>query len=142
MTIMPENEPLIIIVDDDPDSRLITRMILSPLAPRIEAFPEPDAAFAFMESNAPALIVSDLMMNSLTSGFDFAKRVKNDPRFSRIPLIMLTAVAGKLGFDFKPRTDADLTAMNVDAFFEKPPQPELLLAKVRELLSAAAKGNQ
>jgi hypothetical protein len=44
-------------------------------------------------------------------------------------------VASQKGFDFRPRSPADLAAMHADAFFDKPVDPAALLAKVEELLA-------
>jgi CheY-like chemotaxis protein len=74
------------------------------------------------------------MMQSLDSGFTLAKAIKTDPRFSAIPVIIVTAVASQKGFDFRPRSAADLAAMHADAFFDKPVSPGALIAKVEELL--------
>ena len=49
-------------------------------------------------------------------------------------MIIVSAVASQKGFDFQPRTAADLAAMGADAFFDKPVAPQVLLAKVKELL--------
>jgi hypothetical protein len=43
-------------------------------------------------------------------------------------------VASQKGFDFRPRTAADLAAMNAEAFFDKPVSPQAFLARVKELL--------
>jgi CheY-like chemotaxis protein len=79
-------------------------------------------------------VVTDLMMKALDSGFSFARTLKSDPRFATIPVVIVTAVSSQKGFDFHPKSPADLKAMNADAFFDKPVSPEALLAKVKELL--------
>ena len=79
-------------------------------------------------------MVTDLMMKALDSGFTFARALKADPRTAALPVIIVSAVSSQKGFDFRPRTDADLAAMGADAFFDKPVAPAALLAKVKELL--------
>jgi CheY-like chemotaxis protein len=51
-----------------------------------------------------------------------------------LPVIIMTGVAGRRGYDFQPRMAEDLAAMRVNAFLTKPATPEQLLAKVRELV--------
>ena len=53
-----------------------------------------------------------------------------------VPVIIVTAVSRHLGISFRPRTAEDLSAMNADAYFEKPVNPQALLAKVEELLGS------
>jgi CheY-like chemotaxis protein len=124
----------ILLVDDDPDFLSMNASILAARGYAVECRSDPRAALADLESLAPALVVTDLMMQSLDSGFTLAKAIKTDPRFSAIPVIIVTAVASQKGFDFRPRSAADLAAMHADAFFDKPVAPGALIAKVEELL--------
>ncbi len=124
----------ILLVDDDPDFLEMNRSILAAGGYQVVCRSDPRAALADMETLGPALVVTDLMMQSLDSGFTLAKAVKTDPRFSAIPVIIVTAVSSQKGFDFRPRSPADLAAMHADAFFDKPVAPEALVAKVKELL--------
>jgi len=51
------------------------------------------------------------------------------------PVIIATAVTSQVGLDFRPRTPADLAAMHVDAYFDKPIPPKQLLEKIGALLA-------
>jgi hypothetical protein len=51
-----------------------------------------------------------------------------------VPVILVTAASSQRGFDFRPQSREDLEAMKVDAFFDKPVDPAVLVAKVKELL--------
>jgi len=128
----------IFLVDDDHDFLELEKSILESRGYRVIPFSDPQAALAALNACAPqerpALVVTDLMMKALDSGFSFTRALKSDPRFSDIPVIIVTAVSSQKGFDFHPRTPADLAAMNAEAFFDKPVSPEALLAKVEELL--------
>ena len=73
-------------------------------------------------------------MSSVDAGFSLSGSIKSDERYSHIPVIISTSVSSALGLDFRPQSADDLTAMQVDAYFDKPLQPQALLAKVRELL--------
>lgn len=126
--------PLILIVDDDADFLDISRRVLEAAGYRVATFTEIPAALEHMNVERPALIISDLMMANLDSGFSLCKQVKDDPRLAEVPIILATAASSQLGLDFRPRTPADLAAMRVDAYFDKPIPPRALLAKVAELL--------
>jgi CheY-like chemotaxis protein len=91
-------------------------------------------ALAKMSMRKPALVLTDLMMSTLDSGFSFSRAVKEDPRFADIPVIIVTAIGARRGFDFSPCTGEDLADMHADAYFDKPADPEKLLAQVETLL--------
>ena len=130
--------PMIFLIDDDRDFLELERSILGSSGYAVSCFSNPQAAQAAMDTagpgQLPALVVTDLMMKALDSGFTFARALKADSRFARIPVIIVSAVASQKGFDFRPRTAEDLAAMSADAFFDKPVAPEALLARVKELL--------
>ncbi len=130
---MPDR-PAIVIIDDDVDFLDINRRILEAAGYRVVTFSEARPALASMAADKPALIISDLMMANLDSGFSLCKQIKDDPRLADVPIILATAASSQLGLDFRPRTPADLAAMRVDAYFDKPIPPNVLLAKVAELL--------
>jgi CheY-like chemotaxis protein len=129
--------PLVYLVDDDRDFLEMEAAILAAGGYRTRTFSESRAALAALAAaeagQRPSLIVTDLMMKSLDAGFTFARAVRSDPRFSGIPIVIVSAVASQKGFDFRPRTAADLAAMNAEAFFDKPVAPAAFMAKVKEL---------
>ena len=50
-----------------------------------------------METERPDLVVSDLMMTQLGSGFSLAERIKHDAEFGAIPVILLTNFSANEG---------------------------------------------
>jgi CheY-like chemotaxis protein len=126
--------PLILLIDDDIDCLEVHRHFLEAAGYRVECCFDPEEALARMTVHKPDLIVTDLMMKSVDAGFVFCRTVKDDPRFAAIPVVVMTAVGSQLGYDFRPRTPADLQAMRADGFLAKPATPQMLVQKVRELL--------
>jgi CheY-like chemotaxis protein len=126
---------LILLVDDDRDFLEQNRQVLAARGYRVECFSDPQPALQAMRRERPDLVVSDLMMESLDSGFSLARAIKSEPGLAGVPVILVTAVASQRGFDFNPRTREELAAMNADAFFDKPVSPLLLIAKIEELLA-------
>ncbi len=133
---------LVLLLDDDADFLELERKIFESAGYAVACHHDAPAALqALADLAGPSgrggagLIVCDVMMKALDSGFSFARAVRTDPRYARIPIIMVSAIASQKGFDFHPRTPADLADMNADAFFDKPVQPQALLAKARELLA-------
>jgi two-component system alkaline phosphatase synthesis response regulator PhoP len=127
--------PLILLVDDDRDFLEMNRGILEAQGFRVDCFTDTDKAWDSLKSRRPDLVITDLMMKSLDSGFSLARKIKSDSRYEDVPVIIVTAVASKRGFDFNPQSREDLEVMGCQAYFDKPVSPELLIAKVKELLS-------
>ena len=131
-------QPLILIVDDDYDFLEINRMILERAGYRVVTAADPQQALVKMATEKPDLVISDLMMTALDSGFSFARSIKEDPRYANIPVILSTSVSSALGLDFRPRSPEETAQMNVDAYFDKPLVPAKLIAKIEELLAHRA----
>ena len=132
---MVDDKPLIVVVDDDFDVLEWCRLILEAAGFRVACFHSGKDAFSAMQQETPALVITDLMMDTLDSGFAFAQSVKENPEFGHLPIIIMTAASSRHGFDFDPKSDEDLAAMHVDAYFSKPADPQALVAKVRALIS-------
>jgi two-component system alkaline phosphatase synthesis response regulator PhoP len=124
---------LILLVDDDLDFLELNHGVLAAAGFRVACFSDPEAALQAAERERPDLVVSDLMMKALDSGFSLARALRG--RFPRVPVILVTAASSQRGFNFSPRGREDLAAMNADAYFDKPVAPAALIAKVKELLA-------
>jgi len=121
------------IIDDDIDCLDLTRSILETKGYAVSCYSDPDKALAGMSSDVPDIIITDLMMSTLDSGFALSRHVRQTPALANTPIIVLTAVASKMGYDFRPASESDLTAMQIDALFEKPVDAKALLKKIAEL---------
>ena len=127
---------LILIVDDDYDFLEINRHILERAGFRVATAASPTQAMDRVAAETPDLVITDLMMSEVDSGFSLARRLRDDPRTAAVPIIMSPSVTTALGLDFTPHSADDLASMKVDAYFDKPLDPVALVAKVRELLGA------
>lgn len=127
----------VVLVDDDRDFLDMNAAVFAARGWTVRTFAGPREALQAIRAGGregrPALVVTDLMMSALDSGFSLARELRSDPLFRDVPVIIVSAVASQKGFDFRPRTPADLAAMHTDAFFDKPVDPAVLLAKAEEL---------
>jgi chemosensory pili system protein ChpA (sensor histidine kinase/response regulator) len=128
--------PLILLVDDDVDCLEINRLSLEAQGWRVLTAFGPQEALRKIEQEVPAVVLTDLMMDTLNAGFGFAKLLRSDPRTAGVKIAILTAVGARLGFDFRPKSPQDLEAMGADAFLEKPADPERLVKTVSILLES------
>jgi CheY-like chemotaxis protein len=74
------------------------------------------------------------MMGKGAEGFIFARKRRKNPRFAKIPILMLTAMREKTGFDF-PGESIHPKFLPVDQYVEKPIEPQVLLEKIEHLLA-------
>ena len=133
---MMRETPVIMLVDDDLDFLEINRHVLEARGCRVLCFSDPEKALERLVLDRPDLVITDLMMNRLDSGFSLSQRIKEDARFGNIPVVIVTAIGSRRGLDFSPRTPDELAAMHAEAYFEKPLEPETLLAKVEQLVQS------
>jgi CheY-like chemotaxis protein len=126
----------ILIVDDDPDLRLALRLPLESAGYSVSEAESTSAGKAAVKEVDPDLIILDVMMDTTTAGFQFALDLHSaDPnsefkKFQNVPIIMLTAIHSTTPLRFAPDDDY----LPVQTFLEKPVDPDVLLAKVREML--------
>lgn len=124
----------IIVVDDDPYYRDLTRMVLSRGFPgaEIEGVDDGVAALEAVERAAPDLLVSDLDMPRL-DGLGLTTALRELPGGRDFPTIISTAVGGPTDWRLLSRLDAD-------GFLGKPFDPTQLVALARAVLDTHARG--
>ena len=114
-------KPRVLIVDDSWSMRQTLRLLL---APDFDcAMAESGAcALAHARQSPPDIIVSDVLMEGM-DGYELRRRVRAEPVLEKVPFIFLS------GREPQP----DLT-LGGDLHLVKPVPPELLLARLNELL--------
>ena len=116
----------ILIVDDEAVNRALLEAILTEVGYEVRQAESGEAALVQVTSQAPDLILLDLMMPGM-SGFEVCRRLRQDPATSAVPVIMVTAL-GEL-----KNKEAALTS-GADDFVTKPVHPEDLRARVEAML--------
>jgi len=132
-------EAKILIVDDDPDIVEALKMTLE--ANHYKVFTAANGTEGLKQVKAvnPDLIILDVMMDTITEGFQVSYQLRNpDPKseyaaYSKIPILILTAIVEKKHMKFSTKTGGDF--LPVDEFVEKPIRPKDLLEKVKKLLA-------
>ncbi len=122
---LPTDAPLVLVVDDDPDSRDLVCRMVGTTCRCLTAVNGKEALEEAMRTQ-PDLIISDVMM-PVMDGFELARRLKKHVPTSNIPIILLT------GKDDK-ETELESIRLHTDAFISKPFEPELLLSRIEQLL--------
>lgn len=85
-------------------------------------------------ANPPDLVVLDVMApDDPSAGFSIARKIRATEAIKKLPIIMLTGVNQTFPMDFSEK-DMDDDWMPVQAFLEKPADPDVLIPKINELL--------
>jgi len=126
----------ILIVDDDPDMVLAARLCLERAGYQVIEAKNGDEGLAKVKTDEPDLIILDVMMNTTTEGFQVALTLRSpDPKseyaaYKDTPIIMLTALHSTSPVRFAPEQDY----LPVDAFIDKPIDPDKLVEQVGKLI--------
>jgi cyclic di-GMP phosphodiesterase len=116
----------ILVVEDDPDVRSLLADALLSLGYAVRTAASAEDALETLEKTPPDLVVTDVHMGAM-SGVELCGRIKTDPRWALLPVVILTAVT-----DLDARV-AGLAA-GADDFFGKPFELLELRARVGALL--------
>jgi CheY-like chemotaxis protein len=133
----------ILVVDDDPDIVESLKLVLVSAGYEVEAAPSVSAAFTKLDSFHPNLILLDIMMPDGTEGFHFVWRLRNQAPASvaSTPILVLSAIHHTTSLRFYPeQSDGTYEPgefLPVQGFIDKPVEPSVLLAKIKEALTTA-----
>jgi two-component system alkaline phosphatase synthesis response regulator PhoP len=121
-----ERTPVVLVVDDNEQNLELLQAYLEDLD--CKSVPAYDGleAMEIVAKSPPDLILLDVMMPKM-SGFEVCKRLKNDPKTSDIPIIMVTAL-NEYG-DIERAID-----VGTDDFLSKPINKLELLTRVKTML--------
>jgi len=126
-----EEEAKILIVDDDPDVREALKTILETQPYQLSFASDGEECLRKAEEVSPDLIILDLLMPR-KDGFEVIKELRDDPKFPRIPVLILTSVK-KTASQRRYELETGL-ALDVDDYIEKPVQPNKLLHRAAKIL--------
>ena len=116
----------ILIADDEPNIVVSLEFLMKRKGHVVKVVGSGEDALNALADFAPDLILLDVMMPKM-SGYDFCQKVRENPAWHGIRILMLSA-RGR---------DIDVTkgmAVGADAYVTKPFSTEDLVAKVQELL--------
>lgn len=119
----------ILIVDDDPDITFATELFLRKAQHETRTAANRSGGMQAVDEWNPDLIILDVMMEQPDDGIAMAQELRRQG--CQTPILMLTSVGKVTGFTY----DQDQELVPVEAFYEKPIEPEALLKKVNELLA-------
>ncbi len=126
--------PSILIIDDDPDFVEVTKVLLETKQYNVRFAYNPEEGLAKLEEETPDALILDVMMGKGAEGFILARKIRKDPRFEKMPILMLTSMREQTGFDF-PGQRIHSKFLPVDDYVEKGVEPQVLLGKIEQQLA-------
>jgi signal transduction histidine kinase len=116
----------ILIAEDSPTQLQRLQLILERHSYRVTAAPNGRLALEAAQRHRPALIVSDIVMPEM-DGYQLCHRVKEDPRLSGVPVILVTTLSD-------PQDVIRGLECRADNFILKPYEAEQLLRRIQFVL--------
>ena len=124
---MQENQPLILIADDDPDLRRMVRLQLEELPVEVIEAGDGAQTLELVLTDSPDLVILDVMMPELT-GWEILKYIRSKNEIADTGVLMLTGIGETLNELSSPMYGAD-------DYIDKPFKAKELLAKIQAILS-------
>lgn len=138
---------VVLVVDDDEDLLEVDRLALEGAGYRVFTARNGREGLALVHQVKPDVIVLDIMMETLTEGFDVASRLMGDADTRRIPVVMVSGwtqavkvpdkfrVAQKRPHPLGQAGPLDGRLSLATAYYEKPVSPARLVQIVNKILT-------
>ncbi len=124
----PASPVQVLVVDDRTDNRYLLRALLQGHGMTVQEADNGEKALALARQAPPDLVISDLLM-PVMDGYSLLRQWKADGRLASIPFVVYTAT-------YTTARDEQLALeLGADAFLIKPTDPEILMAKVQDVLA-------
>ncbi|HEX9052940.1 MAG TPA: response regulator [Anaeromyxobacter sp.] len=118
----------ILIVDDEPNIVVSLEWLMRREGFETLVAADGEAALAAVERGAPDLVILDVMLPAM-NGFEVCQRIRSDPRFARVKILILSAK----GRDTEVAKGLGLGA---DAYVTKPFSTRDLVDRIRQMVGA------
>ncbi len=122
--------PSIVVCEDDPDIQRPVSVALRPTGVTLHLAGDGAAGLALIEREYPALVITDVAMPEL-DGLTLLDRLKEQPAFAALPVLVLTASA-------QPHQVKEARRRGATDVLTKPFSPKALREHLVEVLHATA----
>lgn len=119
----------ILVVDDSVDCIATLDLALQTLPGLVlRSSLSAEAALMALNSDTVSAVITDIHLPEM-SGLELVTRIRQDPRFHSLPVVVLSA-------DADPSTPARALSLGANAYFAKPFSPSAMRKKLEELINA------
>jgi two-component system alkaline phosphatase synthesis response regulator PhoP len=128
----------ILLVDDDADFVEATKIILENKSYDVAVAYDGKTGLRKVETEQPDLIILDVMMPEI-DGYEVCAKLKSDPHYGHIPILLLTAVGEAISTTKYTREMG--MKIEADDYIPKPVEPIELVERVEKLIRISANKN-
>ncbi len=121
----------ILVVEDSPTQARQLAFILEDAGFTVETAPDAEQGFARLADGRFDAVLSDLLLPG-DSGFDLCRRIKADPRYRGLPVVVLTSQAD-------PVNVLRGIEAGADGFMTKDLEPDEVVGRIRRVLERLAR---
>jgi CheY-like chemotaxis protein len=126
----PQQGPVIYFIDDSATMREVMKIAFRKEKLSLIACSDAASALSQFDSNPPNVVITDVIMPD-QDGYSVCSQIKQNPRFSSTPVLLMSGVVNKSVAD-------RAVAVHADELIRKPFQPNELIARVRTFLHPKA----
>jgi len=127
----------IVMVDDNTDFLFTMETFLERNGFEVLTADDGQKGIELIRKEQPDLIMLDIMMETLFSGFEVCKQVRSDSDLKYIPIIGISGMGEELEIDYRQWPDYDY--FRPDAFMDKPVDKQQLLQMFPEVIKKSQK---
>lgn len=127
----------IVIIDDNTDFLFTMATFLLRNGFDVMTADNGQKGIELIRKERPNLVLLDIMMETLFSGFEVFKRMRSDKSLRNIPIIGISAMRDALDIDYRQWPDYEY--FSPDTFLDKPVDRQRLLRMIPEVIRRAKK---
>ena len=116
----------IMVVDDDQDFIESITLMLESAGYSIITADSGERCLEILQYEKPDLIILDVMMETITEGFNIGYEIKSNPEYKNIPIIMVSSIQDDKGFHVEKEF------VYADDFLNKPFEPSVFLECIKK----------
>ena len=127
----------IVVIDDNTDFLFTMETFLQRNGFEVQTADDGQNGIDLIKKESPDVILLDIMMETLFSGFEVCKQVRADEELRYIPIIGISAMGDELDINYSQWPDYEY--FRPDTFMEKPVDKQRLLQLIPEVIQKAQK---
>ena len=130
-------DPKVVMIDDNKDLLFTMETFLQRNGFEVHTAEDGQTGLDLIKKECPDVILLDIMMETLFSGFEVCKQVRADKQLMDTPIIGISAMGDELDINYSQWPDYEY--FRPDTFMEKPIDKQRLLQLIPEVIQKAQK---
>lgn len=122
----------IMLIDDNDDYRFTMGVFLERNGFEVFSAENGELGWKMIQEQRPDLVLLDVMMETLFSGFEVCRMIRSDPNLKNTPIIGISGMSDDIGVKFDKENEKEY--FSPDEYLDKPVDKDELLQKIKQLL--------